>query len=221
MQEHSTATGDAPKAVIDPDVLRSMPRRKISDDVVSPTVTLPMARQIHFEAGTIRPLVRLIIWLWCVIRFYSGTLFDLLMRRDSLERRACRLRRLFDDAGASFIKLGQQLSLRADILPYPYCAELSKMLDRVAPFPSPDAIDIIERSLGEPLNNVFEVFDPEPIGSASLACVYQARLKTGQDVAVKVRRPGIGPLIAADLRALDWLLDAAEMLTFLQPGLTR
>jgi ubiquinone biosynthesis protein len=220
MQEHSTAPGDPPKAAVASDVLRSLPRRKISDDVVSATVTLPRARQVHFEAGTIRPLLRLFVWLGCVIRFYSGTLFDLLVRRDSVERRAVRLRRVFEHAGASFIKLGQQLSLRADILPYAYCTELAKMLDRVPAFASKKAIEVIERNVGV-LDNVFEVFDPEPIGSASLSCVYQARLKTGQQVAVKVRRPGIGPLIAADLRALDWLLEAAEMLTFLRPGLTR
>jgi ubiquinone biosynthesis protein len=221
MQEQSTATGDAPKAPMASDVLQSMPRRKVSDDVVSATVTLPRARPTQYEAGTIRPVLRLLVWLWCVIRFYSGTFFDWLTRRDTVERRAVRLRRVFEAAGASFVKLGQQLSLRADILPYAYCTELSKMLDRVPAFPSKYAIESIERNLGEPLNAVFEAFDPEPIGSASLACVYQARLKTGQQVAVKVRRPGIGPLIAADLRALDWLLDAAEMLTFLRPGLTR
>jgi ubiquinone biosynthesis protein len=132
-----------------------------------------------------------------------------------------RLRRVFENSGASFVKLGQQLSLRADILPYAYCAELGKMFDRVPPFPSKTAIETVERNLGRPLHEVFEVFDPEPIGSASLACVYQAKLKGGQLVAVKVRRPDIGPLIAADLRALDWLLDLAEMLTIVQPGLTR
>jgi ubiquinone biosynthesis protein len=221
MQEHSTApAGDAPEAAAASDVLRSIPRRRISDDVVSATVTLPRARQVHFEAGTIRPLLRLFVWLGCVIRFYSGTFFDWLTRRDTVERRAVRLRRVFESAGASFIKLGQQLSLRADILPYAYCTELAKMLDRVPPFPSKQAIEVVERNVGA-LDNVFDIFDPEPIGSASLACVYQARLKTGQQVAVKVRRPGIGPLIAADLRALDWLLEAAEMLTFLRPGLTR
>jgi ubiquinone biosynthesis protein len=218
--QDSPATDDVPEAAMASDVLRSMPRRKISDDVVSTTVTLPRARQVHFDAGTVRPFLRLLVWLGCAIRFYSGILFDWAMRRDSIERRAVRLRRVFEHAGASFVKLGQQLSLRADILPYAYCAELGKMLDRVPPFPSKQAIEVIERNVGA-LNNVFEIFDPEPIGSASLACVYQARLKTGQEVAVKVRRPGIGPLIAADLRALDWLLEAAEMLTFLRPGLTR
>ena len=80
------------------------------------------------------------------------------------------------------------------------------MLDQAPAFPTEKAIAIIERNLGRPLGEVFEVFDPEPIGSASLACVYQAQLKTGERVAVKVRRPGIGPLIAADLRAMDWIL---------------
>jgi predicted unusual protein kinase regulating ubiquinone biosynthesis (AarF/ABC1/UbiB family) len=116
--------------------------------------------------------------------------------------------------------LGQQLSLRADLLPYAYCAELGKMLDQVPPFPTTAAIAIIERNLGRPLNQVFQAFDPTPIGSASLACVYQAILKTGEKVAVKVRRPGIGPMLAADLRALDWLLNVAETLTLIRPGLT-
>ena len=83
--------------------------------------------------------------------------------------------------------------MRADMLPYAYCAELGKMLDQVPAFPTAQAIEIIERNIGRPLSEVFEVFDPEPIGSASLACVYQAQLKTGEKVAVKVRRPGIGP----------------------------
>ena len=68
---------------------------------------------------------------------------------------------------------------------------------------------------------MFEAFDPQPIGAASLACVYQAQLRTGDRVAVKVRRPGIGPLIAADLRAMDWLLIVAETLTVIPPGVTR
>ena len=111
--------------------------------------------------------------------------------------------------------------MRADMLPYTYCVELGKLLDQAPPFPLEQAISIIERTLGQPLAEVFEIFDPEPIGSASLACVYQARLKTGTRVAVKVRRPGIGPVIAADLRALDWLLIMGETLTIIPPGIAR
>ncbi len=121
----------------------------------------------------------------------------------------------------SFAKLGQQLSLRADLLPYAYCAELGKMLDSARPFPTAQAIAIIESSLGRPLGDIFATFDPDPIGSASLACVYQAELESGERVAVKVRRPGIGPILAADLRAMNWLLILGEALTVIRPGQTR
>src|SRR5262249_14107770 len=154
-------------------------------------------------------------------RFYFGNLFDVLLARASVERRALRLRRAFEGGGAVFAKLAQQISMRADMLPYAYCVELGKMLDQAPPFPTEQAIAILERSLGQTLTEIFEIFDPEPIGSASLACVYQARLKTGTRVAVKVRRPGIGPLIAADLRSLNWVLIAAETLTIIPPGLAR
>jgi ubiquinone biosynthesis protein len=204
------------------DVVRPMSRRSISHAVDSAAVTLPRARPpVTFKSGIIRPVGRLFVWLAGLMKFYSGNLFDVLLRRDSVERRAIRLRRVFEAAGPTFAKLGQQLSMRADMLPYAYCAELGKMLDQAAPIRTREAIEIIERNLGRPLDEVFEVIDPEPIGSASLACVYQARLKTGELVAVKVRRPGIGPLIAADLRAMDWLLIAGETLTLLGPGVAR
>ena len=203
------------------DVIRPMPRRKITHSIDTMHVTLPRARRVRFEPGVILPIRRLLLWFWALIQFSSGNLLDVLMGRASIERRAARLRALFEGLGGSFIKLAQQLSIRADLLPYAYCAELSKMLDRVPAFATSEAIAIIERNIGRPLDDVFEVFDPEPIGSASLACVFQARLKTGERVAVKVRRPGIGPLIAADLRALDWLLVLGETLTVIPPGIGR
>jgi predicted unusual protein kinase regulating ubiquinone biosynthesis (AarF/ABC1/UbiB family) len=201
------------------DVVRSMPRRKVRH-TAGATVTLPRARRVTFKAGLIRPIGRMFTWAWGAIRFVCGNFGDILLRRDTTQRRAVRLRRIFESTGASISKLGQQLSLRADILPYAYCAELGKMLDRAPPFPTAEAIASIERNLGLPLHEIFEAFDPDPIGSASLACVYQANLRSGERVAVKVRRPGIGPLIAADLRAFDWLLSFAEAITLLQPGLT-
>jgi ubiquinone biosynthesis protein len=216
------AKAAAPLTNGDSDVLRSLPRRKVSHALDSAIVTLPRARPpVSFKPGIIRPISRLLIWLWGFMRFYFGNLNDVLRRRASVERRAIRLRRVFEDAGPTFAKLGQQLSMRADMLPYAYCAELAKMLDRAPTFPIEQAIATIERCLGKPLSDVFGAFDPVPIGAASLACVYQAQLKTGERVAVKVRRPGVGPLIAADLRALDWLLIVAETLTIIPTGVTR
>ena len=211
--------GEAPPD--DTNVVRPMPRRPFTHSISDLRVALPRARRVTFKAGVIRATSRLFVWLWAFICFYSGNALDFLMRRSSIQARAARLRRVFEGAGPTFAKLAQQLSMRADMLPYAYCAELSKMLDRAAAFPTSEAIAIIERNIGQPLSEVFEVFDPDPIGSASLACVYQAQLKTGERVAVKVRRPGIGPLIAADLRALDWILILGETLTLIPPGATR
>jgi len=202
-------------------VLRPMQRRKRVHDFSSAHVVLPMARRIIFRPGIILPILRIFVWFWVCVKFFVGNGYERLRGRSTVQRRAQRLREIFEEAGASFSKLGQQMSMRADILPYAYCVELSKMLDRAKPISTEQAIEIIERSLGKRLSDVFAVFDPVPIGAASLATVYQAELKSGARVAVKVRRPGIGPLLAADLRAFEWLLIAAEALTFIRPGLTR
>jgi ubiquinone biosynthesis protein len=210
-----------PMTMAEPSVIRPMPRRRSTHSVHSVTVALPRARRVRFRAGFMLTVSRLFVWLWGFLRFYFGNLLDFVLGRASVARSAARLRRVLEDGGPTFAKLAQQMSMRADMLPYAYCVELGKMLDQAPPFPIEQAIAIIERTLGAPLSDVFEIFDPEPIGSASLACVYQARLKTGRRVAVKVRRPGIGPLIAADLRALDWLLIVAETLTIIPPGIAR
>jgi ubiquinone biosynthesis protein len=202
------------------DVVRPMPRRPVAHKIETAQVTLPMARKVEFKPGLFRPFVRLLVWLWVATRFLSGNALDAVLGRGSVERRAVRFREAIEQAGASLIKVGQQLSLRADLLPYAYCIELGKLLDRVPAIATSEAIAIIERNLGRPLADVFDTFDPVAIGSASLACVYQAVLKTGERVAVKVQRPRIGQLIAADLRALDWLMIMGEMLTLIRPGTT-
>jgi ubiquinone biosynthesis protein len=201
-------------------VLRPMPRRRVRLAIADAFVQLPRPRRGVFRPGIILPILRLFTWMAGALGFFFGNTLDIVMRRDSLQRRAVRLRRVFEDIGGSFAKLGQQLSLRADILPYAYCVELSQLLDNARPFPTAEAIAIIERNLGRRLKDVFAVFDPVPIGAASLACVWQATLKSGERVAVKVRRPDIGRIIAADLRAFGWLLKLGTMLTLIRPGRT-
>ena len=223
--QHWRLSRDADSALTQPselgaNVLRSMPRRQPVHKIETAYVVLPMARRVVFKPGILLPCLRLFVWLGAAIRFFSGNALDAMLGRASAQRSAVRFRETLERTGGSFIKIGQQLSLRADLLPYAYCAELSKLLDRTTPIPSSQAIEVIERSLGRPLSAIFDSFDPNPIGSASLACVYQATLKTGEHVAVKVRRPGIGRLIAADLRALDWLLVVAETMAVIRPGMT-
>jgi predicted unusual protein kinase regulating ubiquinone biosynthesis (AarF/ABC1/UbiB family) len=95
------------------------------------------------------------------------------------------------------------------------------MLDRMPTFPTSYAIQRIEAVMGKPLLEVFAAFDPVPIGSASVACVYQAFLKSGDRVAIKVRRPGIGEKFVADCNALAAVLQFLEFFTIIRPGLSR
>ncbi len=198
-----------------------MPRRKKVGGQSESSGAPPMARTVDFDASFVATVGRLIFWVWGLTRYFGGIFFDKLLLRDTIERRAVRLRTTLESLGPTFIKLGQQLSVRADVLPYEYCAELSKMLDSIAPFDSKLAIAEIEKKTGRKITDIFAIFDPEPIGSASLACVYQAMLHNGERVAVKVRRPNIGKRLAADLRALDWLMGYAELVALIRPGLTR
>ena len=202
------------------DVIASIPRREFSPQAVS-DIALPVVETVAFKTSRLKALGRLFVWLSMIFYFVGGNLWDRLRRRDSEAHRAVRLRRAFERAGGTFIKFGQQMAMRIDLLPWAYTVELSNMLDRVPPFPLEQALEIIERTTGTPWQEIFAVFDPVPIGSASIANVYQAILKNGEKVAVKVRRPGIGGLFMADFKVFDWLLDLAEFLTLMRPGYTQ
>ncbi|OLP17132.1 hypothetical protein BST81_17425 [Leptolyngbya sp. 'hensonii'] len=110
------------------------------------------------------------------------------------------------DLGPTFIKIGQALSTRADLLPLEYVQALSRLQDQVPQFSATEAIAIIETELGKPLPNLFRDFDREPIAAASLGQVHKARLHTGEDVVVKVQRPGLEKLFALDFRVLYRLM---------------
>ena len=202
-------------------ILKSMPRRKQLIDPQEGQLWLPYYQSLAVKITLWQSLRRLSTWISVLASLLLGTFLDKLLRRDSLERRAVRLRQVLERGGGTFVKLGQQAAMRIDLLPWEYCVELSKMLDRMVPFPVEEALQAIESTLSRPWQEVFDVIDPKPIGSASIACVYQATLKDGAQVVVKVRRPGIDRLFMADLRVLDWIMELAEFLTFFRPGFTR
>jgi predicted unusual protein kinase regulating ubiquinone biosynthesis (AarF/ABC1/UbiB family) len=104
--------------------------------------------------------------------------------------------------GPTFIKIGQSVSTRADLLPLAYIKELSKLQDNVPAFPNEVAMQIIERELGKPVDVLFAEIGPEPIAAASLGQVYQARLHSGETVAVKVQRPDLAKTINFDIAVL-------------------
>lgn len=103
--------------------------------------------------------------------------------------------------GPTFIKIGQQFSTRVDILPQEYVDQLSELQDQVPPFPSATALSIVEEELGGSVEDIFDRFDYEPIAAASLGQVHRARLK-GQEVVLKVQRPGLKDLFDIDLKNL-------------------
>ncbi|WP_296257656.1 MULTISPECIES: ubiquinone biosynthesis regulatory protein kinase UbiB [unclassified Pseudomonas] len=134
-------------------------------------------------------------------------------RRKNELSRGARLRLALQDLGPIFIKFGQLLSTRRDLLPEDIADELMMLQDRVPPFESDKAVALIESQLGAKISEVFSRFDVAPLASASVAQVHAARLKTGEEVVVKVVRPGLKPIIGSDLAWLFILAKIAERLS--------
>ncbi|HSG39230.1 MAG TPA: AarF/ABC1/UbiB kinase family protein [Thermoanaerobaculia bacterium] len=114
-----------------------------------------------------------------------------------------KLARDLEALGPTFIKLGQLLSTRTDLLPVPYLDALARLQDRVEPFSYNEVEEIVSTELGVRISKAFSEFEPTPVAAASLGQVHQARLRTGRPVAVKVQRPGIRQIILEDLDAFD------------------
>ena len=124
--------------------------------------------------------------------------------------RGPRLRAVLEELGPLFVKFGQLLSTRRDLLPDDIAEELTRLQDRVPPFPGAQARQIVERAYGRPVTEVFAAFDETPLASASIAQVHAARLHDGREVVVKVVRPGIRQTIERDIGVMRFLADAAE-----------
>ncbi len=124
--------------------------------------------------------------------------------------RAVRIRRTLEDLGPIFVKFGQILSTRKDLLPDDIADELAKLQDRVPPFSNKLATAIIEKTYGRPVAEIFAHFDSTPLASASVAQVHAATLNSGEDVVVKILRPGIEPVIRRDVSLLYYIAGLAE-----------
>ena len=163
------------------------------------TRTLPRSLQILFAIGAFS-------WAW------------FRLHKKAPQQLPARLRMTLEQLGTTFIKLGQGLSLRRDVLPPGYREELERLHNRVPPFDPELAIGEIKTAFGKPVKTLFAKFERVPFAAASVAQVHRARMHDGTDVAVKVRRPGIVVQVESDLRLLR---RAARVLQWLVPGLRR
>ncbi|MGB5439517.1 MAG: ubiquinone biosynthesis regulatory protein kinase UbiB [Gammaproteobacteria bacterium] len=130
--------------------------------------------------------------------------------------RGVRIRETLEELGPIYVKFGQILSTRQDLLPDDIAEELQRLQDRVPPFPGSEARQMIETAYAQPLENVFRNFDEKPLASASIAQVHTAQLLDGTDVVIKVLRPRVREYITRDIRLLHTIARMAER--YWEPG---
>jgi predicted unusual protein kinase regulating ubiquinone biosynthesis (AarF/ABC1/UbiB family) len=183
-------------------------------------------KQHEKQAEARLDVARKLTWLAVLgERFYGVRLwffhqFMLLLKRFLLgaelnrevqqEKQAVWLKENLINLGPTFIKMGQSLGTRADLLPLPFVKALGELQDQVPPFPNEIAFARIEKELGKKINEVYAEFDIEPVAAASLGQVYRAKLFTGEEVAVKVQRPNLAATIKGDIEILRKIAGFAE-----------
>ena len=146
------------------------------------------------------------------VRWMRVPLNIMLFLRNTSKPRAVRLRLALENLGPIFVKFGQMLSTRRDLMPADIADELAKLQDQVPPFPSIQAVAVLEAAYQKPLREVFKSFDESPIASASVAQVHFAVLPDGREIAVKILRPGITNVISHDVALLKVAADLIEWL---------
>ncbi|WAL62867.1 ABC1 kinase family protein [Thermocoleostomius sinensis] len=153
-----------------------------------------------------RALWRTLNIIWQFTGFLVGLKKDEWFNQVERNRstRAIQLRQILTRLGPTFIKVGQALSTRPDLVRKDFLDELTKLQDQLPPFPSPLAFSIIERELDRSIEEVYRQISAEPIAAASLGQVYRAKLHTGEAVAVKVQRPNLLPTLTLDLYLMRW-----------------
>ncbi len=166
------------------------------------------ARQIARYYG-LRPWLawgRTITIVWNFIWFILGLKLDEwqgVTERNKLKR-AVELRKLLVGLGPTFIKVGQALSTRPDLVRKDFLDELVKLQDQLPAFDNAIAVKLIENELGHSIKEIFRELSPAPVAAASLGQVYRGRLHTGEEVAVKVQRPNLRPILSLDLYLMRW-----------------
>jgi predicted unusual protein kinase regulating ubiquinone biosynthesis (AarF/ABC1/UbiB family) len=174
-----------------------MPPKSLEDILIYD----PEAIAAYYKRRPFQILFRLISILWLALSYVMGLLWDKITGRQKIneKKRAAGLRVMLTRLGPAYIKVGQALSTRPDLVSPSTMAEMVKLQDQLPAFSNEIAMRFIEEEIGQPSENVYEYLSPSPIAAASLGQVYKGRLKTGEEVAVKVQRPGLADQITKDI----------------------
>ena len=167
----------------------------------------PAVIATHYRSKQIQVIGRIFGVLWPAFKFGFSLWWDQQRGRigQNQRRRAIQLRQLLTRLGPAYIKIGQALSTRPDLVPPLYLDELTQLQDQLPPFPNQVAYQFIEEELGDRPEQIYAELSPQPIAAASLGQVYKGKLKTGETVAVKVQRPDLRERITVDLYVLRGL----------------
>jgi predicted unusual protein kinase regulating ubiquinone biosynthesis (AarF/ABC1/UbiB family) len=183
---------------------RLLAAQKIGATAEPETLYDPVSIAAHYQNRPLQVLRRIFAVLGPTLSFAFGLWSDskrgIVVKND--RRRATQLRVLLTQLGPAYIKIGQALSTRPDLVPTVYLEELTKLQDQLPPFPNELAYQFIKEELGAPPEEVYAELSAQPIAAASLGQVYKGKLKTGEEVAVKVQRPDLRERITIDLYIL-------------------
>ncbi|MEM8613020.1 MAG: AarF/ABC1/UbiB kinase family protein [Cyanobacteria bacterium P01_H01_bin.105] len=164
----------------------------------------PVAIAHYYRSRPLQIISRLVELVLTFLGFALGLLWDRQTGRQARNeaKRAIQLRKVLTKLGPAYIKIGQALSTRPDLVPPVFMEELVKLQDQIPPFSNEIAFRLIREDLGQTPDNIYAEISPNPVAAASLGQVYKAKLKTGEDVAVKVQRPGLTAQITRDIYLL-------------------
>jgi predicted unusual protein kinase regulating ubiquinone biosynthesis (AarF/ABC1/UbiB family) len=177
------------------------------EDETNPLRYDPEIMNAHYRRRPLQVIGRLFTIFWTFLQFVLGLWWD--RQTGSIERnqqqRATKLREILTHLGPAYIKVGQALSTRPDLVPPTYLEELTLLQDQIPPFPNEIAFRFITEELGDSPDQIYAELSEQPIAAASLGQVYKGKLKSGETVAVKVQRPGLAQRITLDLYILRQL----------------